>query len=318
MALIICATALAPVSAYEAVYPPVKDNANDGKGIAATVVLNADGSVAIGNVKDVGSKGKLPKAVEIPESWKKINTNDNKMAPTDEDWAYIESAITDLSEKERKTLIAESRKIFEGTSKLSPDEQEKILVQLGPYIILATEDGMITPKWMNSSGHWQMSTAFGNQLGYITPGHVATLGDYARWPDDNRNEPTALEVFQNRHSWVPGLDVPLPYFDNYGPDSLEYYLNLARSDFSRYDVSSGYINAGKALHFMEDLGCVFHTSSAAGQAHHLNYENWVASHWSQLESATVVDTCYIINDPSEDSKYLASYSHQYLMISAIS
>lgn len=118
----------------------------------------------------------------------------------------------------------------------------------------------------------------------------------------------------NRHSWVIGIDIPAPppLLDNYGPASLQYYLDDARENFSNYNEDAAYIEIGKGLHYIGDLGCPFHTSSAFGQAHHTDYEMWAATHWDELKSALDVDVYYVIDDPEEDSKLLAAFSHQYI------
>ena len=105
LALIVCATALTPSSAYEVSALPIKDIANDGSNMIANVVISENGTVSIGNTSTVAGTGKTLKAVEIPESWKKINNSGDKLLPTDQDWACIEGAMTDLSEKERQYLI---------------------------------------------------------------------------------------------------------------------------------------------------------------------------------------------------------------------
>ena len=92
-------------------------------------------------------------------------------------------------------------------------------------------------------------------------------------------------------------DIPVPGYDNYGPDSLELYLNKARNQFNQGNVEEAYVYIGKALY---------------GQAHHTEYESWVSSHWNELKSAMYIDEYYIITDPSEQAKNLAAFSHQYL------
>jgi len=107
-------------------------------------------------------------------------------------------------------------------------------------------------------------------------------------------------------------DIPVPGYDNYGPDSLELYLNKARNQFNQGNVEEAYVYIGKALYYIEDLGNPFHKSSIYGQAHHTEYESWVSSHWNELKSAMYIDEYYIITDPSEQAKNLAAFSHQYL------
>lgn len=283
-----------------------KDGLDDGKSQTINLILQKNGSVLTESAKI-----SMPKGIEIPESWKKLEVERHK--PTEEDWAFVKSAMTDLSEGERNRLISESKNIYEGNSTLAEEEQKEILQKLGHYIVKAIEGDGVAPLWWGSPGHWHMSRSAGENLDYVTSGHIDILGDYSWWADDNRHEPSEIVPWWglNRHSWV--IDGPgIPGFDNMGPDSCEYFMDDARENFSDYDVSSAYIDIGKSLHYIKDLGCPFHTSTLYGQAHHSAYEEWVATHWDELDSATDVDVYYIIDDPSEDSKLLAGFSHQYL------
>jgi hypothetical protein len=185
---------------------------------------------------------------------------------------------------------------------------------MGYNITKPTGEGGVAPLWCGYPSHYDMSTKIGEIWGWVTPEHNSTLGDYAGWADEglNRYEPWIFTWgrYPNRHSWVIG-EPPLQG-DNIGPDSLEYYLNNAREDFSNYASDDGYIEIGKGLHYIEDLGCPFHTSSVTEQEHHEDYEMWAATHWDELKSALDVDVYYVIDDPSEDSKLLAQFSHQNL------
>ena len=289
-----------------------KMDQSNGETLQVTLTLNDDGTIAITDGPVKGSIITTLKAVEIPEGWKNRDFNEEKLIPTDRDWEFLNSSLKSLPEKERNYLIIEVKKIYSGTSELSIEEQTKVLEQVGHYLITATEGSDPSIKWNGVNGHWQMSTTAGNLLHYITATHVNTLGDYSYWADEseNRDEPP-IGVIANRHSWVIG-EPGVPGCDNYGPDSCEYYMDLARSNFDQYDTNAAYVNVSKGLHFIEDLSCPFHTSAVTGQLHHIGYESWASSNWSLLESAMQVDSYYIINDPSEDSKYLAQFSHQYL------
>jgi len=59
----------------------------------------------------------------------------------EEDWEYLKTVMTDLSEKERNALISEAQAVFAGKSELSQDEQKEILYRIGNYIVMATEGG---------------------------------------------------------------------------------------------------------------------------------------------------------------------------------
>jgi len=243
----------------------------------------------------------------------KITKPAKKLIPSEEDWKFVKYAMYDLTEEEKNRIINEAKKIYRGNSKLSKEEQTKILQSIAYYITIATESpGDVGILWGYGT-HEDMSYTAGDNLNYVTGAHMDTLKSYATWADDHRKEPTELVPWWglNRHSWVIG-DVPVPGYDNYGPDSLELYLNKARAQFEQGNVEEAYIYIGKALHYIEDLGNPFHTSSVYGQAHHTEYESWVSSHWSELKSAMYVDEYYIITDPSEDAKNLAAFSHQYL------
>ena len=195
---------------------------------------------------------------------------------------------------------------------LSEEEQKKVLEQIGRYLIQATEGNGTTIKWATQkSGHSQISTSAGDQLKYVIPEHVTTLKQYSGWGDEERLNPPLLGLAINRHSWVLG-ELGIPFADNFAPASLEYFMNLAKAGFNLNNVAEGYTNVGKGLHYIEDLGNPFHTSSITGQAYHSGFESWVSSHWSELESALQVENYYLIRDPLEDSKYLARYSHQKL------
>lgn len=313
ISLLLCSAILITVSASSTINTSTKENANDGQLLTRDILIQKDGQVTLGQIKIGVDNKTLLKGVEIPQSWKNLSTE--KLEPTKKDWAFIKDAIKDLSEEDKNKLINEFKKICEGKSKLSDEEQNEVCQKIAYYILEATEGGGIQPMWGGSPTHWQLSRTVAPNLGtiytvpYITSGHVDTLGDYSWWADDHRDQPP-IGVIQNRHSWV--TDIPLPGFDNYGPDSCEYFMSYARDEFSQYDVNLAYVDAGKGLHYIEDLGCPYHTTAEVGQAYHMVYEDWVSSHWSQLQSAMNVDSYYIINDPSEDAKSLANYARQYL------
>lgn len=318
ISLLLCSVMLITVSASSTINVSAKDKANDGQLLTRDVVLQKDGRVTLGQIKIAADDKTHLKGVEIPQSWK--NLSSEKLELTEKDWAFIKDAIKDLSEEDKNKLVNEFKRICEGKSKLSDEAQNKVCQKIAYYILEATEgggDSGIQPMWGEYPTHWQFSSAVGPNLGtiysvqYVNSGHVGVLGDYSWWADDHRDQPPLTWPLINRHSWVIN-DIAVPNADNYGPDSCEYYMNNARAGFSQYTVESAYVDLGKGLHYIEDLGCPFHTTGGYGQAWHEPYEGWVSSHWGQLESATNVDTYYIINDPSEDAKALASYSHQYL------
>lgn len=246
--------------------------------------------------------------VRLPEIYPTVQSPYEEIG--DEEWNWLESIMFDVSKEERSKMVCEFKKILNDTSTLSIDEQNVIIHKVTGYIIKAT-DGRSDAKW--GSAHGYLSTAAGKNAHYVTPSHNQTLWSEAWWADqdENRDEPTVFGVTLNRHSWIIG-GPGIPYCDNYGPESLEYYLDEARNEFATYDVNSAYTSIGRGLHFIEDLGCPFHTSTLYGQAHHLNYERWASNKWSEIESATETSQYYIITDPSEDSKYLAQFSNQYI------
>lgn len=243
----------------------------------------------------------------------KITKPAKKLMPTEEDWRFVKDAMYDLTEEEKNRIINEAKKIYKENSKLSKEEQTKILQTIAYYVAIATESsGNVGILWSYDT-HEDISYTAGDNLNYVRSAHMDTLKSYATWADDHRNEPTELVPWWglNRHSWVIG-DIPVPGYDNYGPDSLELYLNKARNQFDQGNVEEAYVYIGKALHYIEDLGNPFHPSSVYGQAHHTEYESWVSSHWNELKSAMYIDEYYIITDPSEQAKNLAAFSHQYL------
>ncbi len=231
---------------------------------------------------------------------------------TDADCAFLKKVMTDLTEKEQDQLIAEMKKILNHTSRLSPAEQEKVIESIGNYIILATEGEDTSIKWWGQPGHYQLSMGVPQFLGTMTSSHGNSLGDYASWADNNRSQPPFFWLVLNRHSWV--LDgTGVPGFDDYGPDSLSYFINDARTDFNNYDADSAYIDIGKSLHYIEDLGCPYHTTGGS-LPQHAAYEDWVGNNWDtlDLDSAIQVGEYYVITDPVSDSKAFAEYTHQFL------
>lgn len=305
-----CAVIVPIVSAGGDSISLMKDQDSGGKNLTVTMILNPDGSLT--EAPDTAAAGKTPllKAVEIPDTWKKPDTNPSKPMPSDQDWAYLRSIMTDLSDKDKDRLIEDIKQIYDGTSVLSKEEQTKVLQQIGEFLVQA-EDSTPAILWYGANGHWQMSTIAADCLNFVTDEHTTTLGDYSGWADNNRNQPPLPGLILNRHSWV--LDEPgVPGFDNYGPDSCEYFEVQGRTKMNQYNVDGAYIDIGKSLHYIEDMGCPFHTSMLIGQAHHSAYEGWVSAHWSDLESALRVDSYYLVGDPSDASKYIAWYSHQKL------
>jgi hypothetical protein len=232
---------------------------------------------------------------------------------TDRDWEIIRKAMTDLSEKEQDLLITDMKKIQNHTSSLSPDEQQKIITKIVNYIIIATE-GRPSVKWANVPGHYQLSMAVSQYISTMTPAHATTLGDYADWADDNRVlTPPLGGLSVNRHSWVLDGTGALT-FDNFGPDSALYFLSAARTDFNNYLSDDAYIDIGKSLHYVEDLGCPYHTTGEFIYEH-TAYENWVMGNWAtplDMDTALQVTEYYPVTDPVAQSKELAELSHQFL------
>ncbi len=251
-------------------------------------------------------KIKVPKMNESSETQKEIFS--------DRDWAFIRKSMTDLTEKEQDQLITEMKKILNNTSSLSQDEQQQISLKFGNYIIIATE-GEPSVKWANVPGHYQLSMAVSQYISTMTPTHATTLGDYADWADDNRDQPPLAYPLgiQNRHSWVlDGAGVPLA--DNYGPDSALYFLSAARTDFNNYLADDAYIDIGKSLHYVEDMGCPYHTTTLS-PLEHMSYENWVMGNWAtplDMDTALQVNEYYTVTDPVAQSKELAELSHQFV------
>jgi hypothetical protein len=60
---------------------------------------------------------------------------------SDRDWALIRKSMTDLTEKEQDKLITDWKTILNKSSSLSPEEQQWVSMEMGNYIINATEGG---------------------------------------------------------------------------------------------------------------------------------------------------------------------------------
>lgn len=308
--------AVMPAACADVALKPVeKPDADDGQTITRTIVIQADGTIVSVTEDDV-----LIEGMDISELLKFEVPAHVPMAPPadgplrEEDWEYLKTVMTDLSEKERDALISEIQAIFAGKSELSQDEQREILYRIGNYIVMATEGNEVTPRWEIQPGHWQLSTTAGRIMGYVTTAHNTTLGDYSGWADDNRFEPSPpLPPWTvNRHSWVlDGTEVL--NWDNWGPDSCAYYMNSARANFDSYDPDAAYIDIGKGLHYIEDLGCPYHTTGAY-LLQHGAYESWIKSHWTELglDSAIDVTSYFVVTDPEVSAKALAEVSHQAL------
>jgi hypothetical protein len=122
-----CAVTIPLVSAGEMLISPMKDPDSGEKDLTATMILNPDGTLT--NVPDTAATGKTPllKAGEIPDTWKKPDASASKPVPSDQDWAYLRSIMTGLSDKEKDRLVEETKQIYDRTSALSKEEQSKIL-----------------------------------------------------------------------------------------------------------------------------------------------------------------------------------------------
>ena len=68
-----------------------------------------------------------------------------KCEPSEEDWAFIRDAATNLSEEEKTRFVTEVREIYAGESTLSQGEQDDLERRLGWYLIEATEGAGTTP-----------------------------------------------------------------------------------------------------------------------------------------------------------------------------
>lgn len=122
--------------------------------LAALLLLHAPGTGAVqdpveepATTKEPGRAGnltvilvagdsRLPQAVPIPSSWRDIEPE--RCEPTEEDWAFVRDAATDLSEEEKTRFVTEIRKIFAGESALPREEQDVLKRRLGYYLVEAT------------------------------------------------------------------------------------------------------------------------------------------------------------------------------------
>lgn len=188
IALLACSVGLVVASTGNIKDQPRKENINDGESQTINLVLrpHEDGSVSVERLTE-SAKISVPKGVEIPESWKSIEVEEQKQEPSEEDWTFLKNAMTDLSEEEKDRLISEAKKIWEGNSTLSEEEQNEILQKLGYYMAKAmgynitkpTGEGRVAPLWCGYPSHYDMSTKIGEIWGWVTPEHKSTLGDYA-------------------------------------------------------------------------------------------------------------------------------------------
>jgi hypothetical protein len=105
-------------------------------------------------VEEPGQAGKMtvvwtigdpepPQGVPIPSSWRDIKPE--KCEPTEEDWAFIRDAATNLSEEEKTRFVTDVREIYAGGSALSQGEQDDLLRRLGWYLVEATEGAGTAP-----------------------------------------------------------------------------------------------------------------------------------------------------------------------------
>ena len=135
-----CAVMIPLVSAGEISISPMKDPDSGEKDLTATMILNPDGTLT--KAPDTAETGKTPllKAVEIPDTWKKPDASASKSVPSDQDWAYLRSIMTGLSDEERDRLVEETKQIYDGTSALSKEEQSKILQQIGEFLVQAEDN----------------------------------------------------------------------------------------------------------------------------------------------------------------------------------
>ncbi|SCL74716.1 hypothetical protein L21_0599 [Methanoculleus chikugoensis] len=129
--------------------------------LAALLLLHAPGTGAVqdpveepATTKEPGRAGnltvilvagdsRLPQAVPIPSSWRDIEPE--KCEPSEEDWAFIRDAATNLSEEEKTRFVTDVREIYAGESTLSQGEQDDLLRRLGYYLIEATEGAGTAP-----------------------------------------------------------------------------------------------------------------------------------------------------------------------------
>jgi hypothetical protein len=315
LSFLIVTLACAPIVTAQEVETSGDDQSvNERQSSPIIIVLQKDGNVtATTGAKKVSLKP-IPiselKKIKIPSRILAYSVNQTK--PVNYGLDSLRPYMTDLTDKEQDQLIRNTVEIINGTSPFGKDEQIKIVQKIGTYMIIAENGGEITPKWAVRPGHYELARAATENLGSLSRPHNGSLMDYAGWADDNRFQPFPPEI--NRHSWV--LDgTGVPFSDNLGPDSLVYFINNARTDFNNYNTNSAYMNIGKGLHYLEDLGCPYHTTgNPLMLPNHGTYETWVANNWNnwEMDSVIQVDGYYVISDPAQDAKDLAAFSYQFL------
>jgi len=319
LSLLIAALACAPiVNAQEAGTSSDIQSLSDKQVSPTIIVLQKSGNAtAITGDKKVSLKP-IPiselKKIKIPAYITAFSANMTK--PVNYGLDSLRPYMTDLSEKEQDQLISEMVLIIEKKSMLSKEEQEAVVKKIGEYFIVAENGGEIAPKWSGRPGHYELSRAAAENLGSLSDAHGTSLMDYAYWADEdaNRIQPPLFGLILNRHSWtLDGLGVP--GFDNYGPDLTAYFINNARTDFANYNPDSAYINIGKGLHYLEDMGCPYHTAGNPSLLlNHGTYESWVASNWNNwnMDAEIQSDGYYVVTDPAQDAKDLAVFSNLFL------
>ncbi|MDI6877620.1 MAG: hypothetical protein QMC96_12725 [Methanomicrobiales archaeon] len=148
LALLLIAVIVMPAACTDVGMKPIeKLNVSDDQTATRTIILQADGTIVSVTADDVPIEGielsELPK-FEVP-AYVPTATPPPNGPLREEDWKYLKTVMTDLSEKERDALISEAQTIFAGKSELTQDEQREILYRIGKYIVIATDGNGTSP-----------------------------------------------------------------------------------------------------------------------------------------------------------------------------
>ncbi|MDO9324207.1 MAG: hypothetical protein Q7T80_04525 [Methanoregula sp.] len=170
---------------------------------------------------------------------------------------------------------------------------------------------VVTPKWIGSPSHQQISYWAAYKESFPNPGTVSSTADDPDLWYDNSAEPFKTIMHGINHYYSP-LGV------GGAPLNTQYYVELAEIEYDGGSYVQAATDLGYASHFLEDVGNPMHTGREWDQYNnqwvHSNYENYIGNHWYPDFETTVSNNYnyFWYTDWALGTRDLAGYSNGYL------
>lgn len=268
--------------------------------LLALVLVSTAGAPAV-------SAAEKPVAIPEPPIGKPEFSLADPFIP-EEDYSAVIEVIkaSDLTEKDKESLIVSLEEIWKDLSKLNEQEKNEI-IKKAKDIVLQNQ-----PEYLDGDGikwgynpHTDIAKRAGEEM-YISPTNSQILHDYADDPD------YWGQPFYDHCWFIITQSGGAPYW-------TKYYADQARGFIKNWgDEQTGFRKLAYSMHYMTDLSNPTHTeSSGRSLILHNHYETYLNNNW--MSGWKYYDWVqqhpyyyYEITNPETSAKYEAGLANQYM------